>query len=115
MNGAKRRKRGKVIMGNTSILTKLKNELGDDYHIRHIDLEQCLYRDFGNGFDVEISDIQRANQRHPVTLYLWFKGKEQPPRIVKSVDVDCTAASIAVAVDKLYVLSQKLITEGCEF
>lgn len=36
-------------------LPELKKALGANYSIRTIDLEKCLYRDFGNGFNVEIS------------------------------------------------------------
>ena len=37
-------------------LPELKKALGENYSIRTIDLEKCLYRDFGNGFNVERRD-----------------------------------------------------------
>lgn len=33
--------------------------LGRPYQIKKIDKERCVYRDLGNGFDVEISGIRR--------------------------------------------------------
>ena len=94
-------------------LRELKKALGADYRIYNIDLEQCLYRDYGNGFDVEISDVSRANRKCPATLYLWFTG-DGNPMIVKTVhNVGRTADAIAAAADELYALSQRLIATGC--
>ena len=92
-------------------LRELKKALGADYRIYNIDLERCLYRDYG--FDVEISNVSRANRKCPATLYLWFTG-EGNPMIVKTVhNVGHTAEAIAVAADDLYALSQRLIATGC--
>ena len=78
-------------------LRELKKALGADYRIYNIDLERCLYRDYGNGFDVEISDVSRANRKCPATLYLWFTG-EGNPMIVKTVhNVGRTADAIAAS------------------
>ena len=51
-------------------LPELKKALGENYSIRTIDLEKCLYRDFGNGFNVEIGGCSRANRKCPATLCL---------------------------------------------
>ena len=76
-------------------------------------MERCLYRDYGNGFDVEISNVSRANRKYPATLNLWFTG-EGNPMIVKTVrNVGRTADAIAAAADELYALSQRLIATGC--
>lgn len=47
-----------------------KKTFGTNYSIRTIDLEKCLYQDFGNGFNVKISGCIRTNRKCPVTLYL---------------------------------------------
>ena len=100
-------------MASNPTLRELKKALGADYRICYIDLEKCLYRDFGNGFDVEISGVSRANRKGPATLYLWFKGEASSPLIVKTVrDVGRTAGAIAAAADDLYEMSQCLIAHG---
>ena len=53
-------------------LKELKKTLGDDYKIRIIDWEKCLYRDFGNGFNIEVSGCSRSNRKGTATVYLWF-------------------------------------------
>ena len=101
-------------MASNPTINELKKALGKDYRIYYIDLEKCLYRDFGNGFDVEISGVSRANRKCPATLYLWFKGEASNPLIVKTVrDVGRTAEAIAAAADELYELSRHLIATGC--
>lgn len=94
-------------------LPELKMALGENYSIRTIDLEKCLYRDFGNGFNVEISGCSRANRKCPATLYLWFGDRAPDCIIVKTVrDVGRSAEAIGEAVEKLYVCSEQLIANG---
>ena len=40
--------------------------------IKTIDFEECLYVDFHNGFNVEISGYRRKNSKNKFTLYLWY-------------------------------------------
>ena len=100
-------------------LPELKKALGKNYSIRTIDLEKCLYRDFGNGFNVEISGCSRANRKCPATLYLWFGDRAPDCIIVKTVrDVGRSAEAIGEAVEKLYAYSvraahrQRLCEQG---
>lgn len=94
-------------------LYKLKNELGGNYRIVPIDLEPCLYRNFGNGFDVEISNVNyNAGRKIKATLYLWFTGDGYPYMVKALTEVERTANAITSAVDELYELSQKLIVAG---
>ena len=51
-------------------LRRLLKELGTDYSIKTIDLEPCLYRDYGNGFDLEVSRAGRKRNK-TVDMYLW--------------------------------------------
>ena len=50
----------------------LCKSLGPDYRILYIDLKRCIYRDFGNGFDVEISGTHTTSNRKTATVYLWY-------------------------------------------
>lgn len=94
-------------------LKELKLILGEKYTIRSIDWEKCLYRDFGNGFNVEISGCSRANRRSSSTLYLWFSSTLYDCLIVKTVhDIGRSVEEIGVACDALYEYSQSLIAHG---
>ena len=94
-------------------LPELKKALGENYSIRTIDLEKGLYRDFGNGFNVEISGCSRANRKCPATLYLWFGDRAPDCIIVKTVrDVGRSAEAIGEAVEQLFDYSNQLLTSG---
>lgn len=68
-------------------MKSLCKELGSEYIITVIDLSQVIYRDFGNGFDLEISGVNTASLRKRATLYLWH-DKNRMIKIVKSVPQD---------------------------
>ena len=94
-------------------IKELKKALGNDYRITYIDWEKVLYRDFGNGFNVEISGVSRANYRKPATIYLWFGDEHTDCMIVKTAQgVGRSAEAIDKAVNELYEYSQKLIADG---
>ena len=42
------------------VLQALCDGLGEKYEIMMIDLERCIYRDFGNRFEVEVSGVHTA-------------------------------------------------------
>ena len=56
-------------------IQELCDSLGGDYKVQDIDLETCIYRDFGNGFDVEISGVYTTSQKKKATIYygVWEK------------------------------------------
>lgn len=56
-------------------LRSLVKELGADYCIRTIDGEPCPYRDFGNGFNVEVSGMHTSSMRKTANIYLWFSDE----------------------------------------
>ena len=100
-------------MAHYPSLKELKETLGEKYTICTIDWEKCLYRDFGNGFNVEISGCSRANHKGYATLYLWFGNTAYDCFCVKSVgNVGRSAAEIGAACDDLYEYSQSLIAHG---
>lgn len=78
----------------------LLKSLGPEYSIRYIDFERVIYRDFGNGFNVEISGMHTANEHKMATIYLWHGESFIVTSICKVARSD-----IADVVDKLYVIS----------
>ena len=66
-------------------INQLKKQLGPEYRIRTIDFERCLYRDFGNGFNVEISGVNSRRKGQNATLYLWYGESAPDCLIVKTV------------------------------
>jgi hypothetical protein len=92
---------------------QLRKQLGPKYRICPFDLERCLYRDFGNGFNVEISGANSRRKGKKVSLYLWY-GEHLPDcLIVKRVhDVERTAEAIASEVECLKDYSNGLILHG---
>ncbi len=94
-------------------LKELKQALGDQYQICYIDMEKCLYRDFGNGFNVEVSGVSRANKNGPATLYLWFGTKVNDCFMVKSKsNVGRSAKEIGEAAEELFSFSEELLRRG---
>ena len=80
----------------------LCKSLGPDYLILYIDLERCIYRDFGNGFDVEISGTHTTSNRKTATVYLWYVPEKMTVKRVSAVK----QSDIEKVVDELYKFSQ---------
>ena len=51
-----------------TMIRVLCKSLGDDYRVTTIDLERVIYRDFGNGFNVEISGVHTTSEKKKATL-----------------------------------------------
>lgn len=63
-------------MGKDYIPMKLKKALdflGNEYRMKVIDLEQCGYRDLGDGYDLEISGLSDKRKKLSCSVYLWKK------------------------------------------
>ena len=54
------------------MIRALCKSLGVDYRVTTIDLERVIYRDFGNGFNVEISGMHTSSMKKKATIYLWY-------------------------------------------
>lgn len=52
-------------------LERIAEQLGPEYIVTNIDFEDVIYRDFGGGYDVEISGLKHKPQ---ATIYLWDNG-----------------------------------------
>lgn len=86
----------------TTHMRRLCKSLGTKYSIGVIDLESVIYRDLGNGYDIEVSEVNTSSQRKKATIYLW-RNKNVIVRALKSVPQD--------SIDK-YVEELKAFAEG---
>lgn len=78
-------------------LRELRRQLGDKYEITIIDLEHVIRRDFGNGYDIEISGVNTSSHKRKANLYVW-KDKQHIVEKVFRVSQD----DIGNVVDGLY-------------
>lgn len=85
----------------------LCKKLGSNYQICNIDMEQVIYRDFGNGFNVEISGTYTTSEKKPAIIYLWF-GSHFVIRVARDVPRD----KIGEKVEELLTYSNDLIKLG---
>ena len=83
----------------------------DNYRVTVIDLEPVVYRDFGNGFNVEISGMYTTSKRKKATIYLWHEDKQPDCIIVKTIH-DVCREDIGSVVEKLHDYSEDLIRAG---
>ena len=107
-------------MAYPKCLVEMRKQLGEHYQIQGIDFELCLYRNFGNGFDVEISGVysrkRKANRR--ITIWLWWIGKKQDKKnsaaqaICDVYGIPYDASAIHAVTEFLYEFSNKLLAEG---
>ena len=82
----------------------LCDQLGPKYKICVVDFEQVIYRDFGNGFNVEISGANTSSLTKRVTIFLW-KGNAS---VVKTIS-DVPQCDIGDRVEELFYESQNMI------
>ena len=93
-----------------SCIRALAKKLGKEYRVTIIDYEKVIYRDFGNGFNVEISGMYTTSKKKKATLYLW-DGETIGARVVKIVS-DVAQDDIGKEVEILYEYSKSLIEKG---
>ncbi len=94
-----------------SSIRALAKKLGKDYRVTVIDLEPVVYRDFGNGFNVEISGMYTTSKLRKATIYLWH-GDRQPDCIIVKTVKDVCRDDISSVVEELYDYSEELIRAG---
>lgn len=85
----------------------LAKSLGEEYTVREIDLEQVVYRDFGNGFNVEISGMHTTRASAKASIYLWYGDKQFSCSIILSVH-NVSRVEIGANVDALHEISEIL-------
>ena len=108
------------ILNYPKSLLDMSRELGELYEIKEIDLETCLYRNFDNGFDVEISGIcsRKRKVNRKIIIWLWWIGSKQNKtvnaQIIRHVvDIPYDSHAIHSVTEKLYQYSNRLLAEGC--
>lgn len=89
----------------------LCKELGENYRICTIDLERVIYRDFGNGFNVEISGMHTSSLKKTATIYLRFGDTNDTCIIVKKI-AGVPRYLIHEKVEELLVYSNELLAKG---
>ncbi len=85
----------------------LCNSLGKNYKIRTIDLESVIYRDFGNGFNVEVSGTHTLSERKRATIYLWFGTT-----VIVKIRKEVLRGNIGDVVEELRAYSEDLLRKG---
>lgn len=88
-------------------MRKLCKKLGEKYTITVIDWEKVIYRDFGNGFNIEISGVHTSSPTKKANIYLWFGER----LIVNSI-FGVSREKIGETADKLLAISESLINGG---
>lgn len=91
----------------------LCKSLGKEYRVTTIDFERVIYRDFGNGFNVEISGVHTTSKRKKATIYLWH-GDKSPSCIIVDTVKDVAREDIAEVVENLHDFSNGLIASGID-
>lgn len=94
-----------------TMIRALCKSLGVDYRVTTIDLERVIYRDFGNGFNVEISGMHTSSMKKKATIYLWYGDTMTECIIVKTVR-DIPRELIGESVEELMKYSNLLIAQG---
>ena len=94
------------------VLQALCDGLGENYKLMEIDLERCIYRNFGNRFEVEVSGVHTAKQNKKATIYLWcMDATGAHGYVIKKVG-EVPRNRIGKMVEELYEYSENLISQG---
>ena len=63
-------------------ISELCEKCGKNYTLKTIDFERCIYKNFGNGYDMEISLASSRHER--ASIYIWHKELSGGYRVVES-------------------------------
>ena len=55
----------------TGLIEEVATTLGNQYTLTLIDNSWCLYRDLGNGYDVEVNLCKTRKHSLKATVYVW--------------------------------------------
>lgn len=85
-------------------IKEVLKQLGPEYSIRVIDFEQCIYRNFGNGFDIEVSGVNTQKRKNlRCDIYLWYRtGDRYNTGHIVQCDQNVPFDEIGTVVDRLY-------------
>ena len=68
---------------SSKYIVELCDKCGQGYILKNIDFEQCVYKDFGNGYDVEISLVSKRGML--ASIYVWHKDIDGRYSVVKTM------------------------------
>lgn len=94
-----------------TVQRELCRKLGEEYRIVRIDLEKVIYRDFGNGFNVEVSGTHTTRKDKTATIYLWYGDRIDSCLIVRKVK-NVAFEDIHEVVEELLEYSNELVEKG---
>ncbi|SHE89598.1 hypothetical protein [Caloramator proteoclasticus] len=77
---------------------RLLNYLGKPYTVREIDLENCVYLDLKNGYDIEISGGKTIKSKFDI--YVW-ETKEGCEIVEKHFDIKPDLAKVKELLDDI--------------
>ena len=63
-------------------MSELCEKCGKGYTLKTIDLELCIYKNLGNGYDMEISLV--GDRHKSASIYVWWKNKLGDYEMVES-------------------------------
>ena len=86
---------------------KLCREIGNGCRILRVDEERCIYRDFGNGFNVEVSGTHTTSKRRKAVIFLWY-GSAFTVTCIKEVPF----SEIGNVINRLYDYTCELCRTG---
>lgn len=76
--------------------------LGDEYEVVIIDFEYVIYRNFGNGYEIEVSGANTNSKNKPVTIFLWCTA---PMNVIGCIN-GVPQNDIAECIDFMYIFSE---------
>lgn len=91
----------------TQLQRALCKSLGKEYRILKFDGEMVIYRDFGNGFDIEISRTNTEKEDDLARIFLWLNK-----RIIAKIVYDVKQSDIGSVTEELRKFSEELIRTG---
>lgn len=60
----------------TKRMKEILDFLGNDYTIKNIDFEDCVYKDFGK-YDIEVSGCNSKRKNATFSIYVWERKGEK--------------------------------------
>lgn len=113
------RERYITVPGACRGLKDLCIELGSSYSIKVFDYERVIYRDYGNGYEIEISRVNTNRKNAKGTIYIW-EGKTSIVRAIRMVPreqikqtVEQIEALMPVFEKKIWTMEEAKLCTGC--
>ena len=66
-------------------ISELCEKCGVGYTLKTIDLERCIYKDLGNGYDIEISCANKAKEKAWIYIWHWEDDRYRVVEVISDV------------------------------